>query len=253
MGVTSDPRVELETPERVAVALDLAGLGARSFAWLIDALLIFLAWMMGFFVYSFWGDLLRRWQGISAVGQLLLVAAVLATGWGWDVAWELLADGRTPGKRAMGLRVVRIDGAPVGLAESLVRNLMRVVELPFGYAPAILAVALGRRRQRLGDLVAGTLVVRERRYDLSRYGPSAAERERFAPLRGRAGAVLSAGEFDRLVDFLRRRPELDPAPRLQVAQRLAAAFAHRAGIAAPAPAEAEPFLEALAAFFAEGR
>lgn len=249
----SAPRVELETPERVAVALELAGVGARAFAWLIDALLVFLSWMMGFFVYSIWGDLLRQWQGLSALGQFLLVGAVLMSGWGWDVAWELLAGGRTPGKRAMGIRVVRTDGAPVGLAESLARNLLRVVELPLGYSPAILAVALGPRRQRLGDLVAGTLVIRERRYDLSRYGPSAAERERFAPLRGRAAGVLRAEEFDRLVDFLRRRPELEPAPRARIASRLAAAFAGRAGLPPPPPDDAEPFLEALAAFFAEGR
>lgn len=250
--MTSAPRLELETPERVAVALDLAGLGARAFAWLIDALLIFLSWMMGFFVYSFWGDLLRRWQGLSALGQFLLVAAVLATGWGWDVAWELLASGRTPGKRAMGLRVLRTDGAPVGLAESLARNLLRVVELPFGYAPAILAVALGRRRQRLGDLVAGTLVVRERRYDLSRYGARAVDRERYAALRGRAAGALAAAEFDRLADFLRRRPELDAEPRARIAERLAAALARRAGVASPAPSDAEPFLEAFAFHAAEG-
>lgn len=247
------PRVELETPERVAVALDLAGLGARAFAWLIDALLIFLAWMTAFFVYSYRGDLLKRWQGLSALGQFLLIVAVLLTGWGWDVAWEVLAGGRTPGKRAMGLRVVRTDGAAVGLAESLARNLLRVVELPLCYAPAILSVGFGRRRQRLGDLVAGTLVVRERRYDLSRYGLVAADRERFPALRARAPALLRAGEFDRLVDFLRRRPELDAAPRARIAGRLSAAFARRAGLEPPPPPEAEPFLEALAAFFAEGR
>lgn len=252
-AVTDGPRVELQTPERVTVPLALAGLGARAFAWLIDALLVFLAWMMGFFVYSYRGDLLKRWQGLPAVGQVLLIAAVLLTGWGWDVAWELLAGGRTPGKRAMGLRVVRADGAPVGLAESLARNLLRVVELPFGYAPAILAVALGPRRQRLGDLIAGTLVVRERVYDLSRYVPGPAAPSRFPALRGRASTLLRAGEFERLVDFLRRRPELEAASRLRLAGRLADALARRARMAPPARGEAEPFLEALATFFSEGR
>jgi uncharacterized RDD family membrane protein YckC len=250
--VTAEPRQVLETPEGVAVTLELAGLGPRAFAWLIDAFLIFLCWMMGFFVYSLWGDLLRRWQALSALGQLVVVVAVLLTGWGWDVAWELLWDGRTPGKRAMGLRVVRTDGSPVGLAESLARNLLRVVELPTGYAPAILAVALGARRQRLGDLVAGTLVIRERRFDLSRYGPGRADLARFGALRGRAAGVLAPDEFERLLDYLRRRPELDPVHRARLAERLASTFARRAGVAPPEPAEAEPFLEALAALFAEG-
>ena len=66
-----------------------------------------------------------------------------------------------------------MEPAPVGLLEALVRNLLRAVELPLGYAPAVLAVGLSARRQRLGDLAAGALVVRERRYDLSRYAAGA--------------------------------------------------------------------------------
>lgn len=251
--MTDRPRVELQTPDRIPVALELGGLGARAFAWLVDALLILLLWLLGLLLYSFWGSLLDRWEALTALGQFLLVIAFLLSGWGWDVAWELLGGGRTPGKRAMGLRVVGADGAPVGLAESLARNLLRVVELPLAYAPAILAVALGPRRQRLGDLVAGTLVVRERGWDLSRYAPPAEGRERFAHLRGRAPAALrGAGDFDRLADFLRRRPELDPVPRGRIAARLAAAFARRAGVPPPPDGEAEPFLEALAAWFAAG-
>jgi hypothetical protein len=126
------------------------------------------------------------------------------------------------------------------------------VEVPLGYAPGVLAIALGPRRQRLGDLVAGTLVVRERRVDLSRY--AAAETIAVDPslayLRGRAGALLAADEFERLVDFLARRPGLVPQARARVAARLAEALARRAG--APAPPDPEGFLEALAADYAGG-
>jgi uncharacterized RDD family membrane protein YckC len=249
--VTDAPELRFETPERVALHLELAGLGARAFAYLLDVLAIFLLWVLGLILHSISGDLLRELQALTWAGQLLAVAAVLLTGWGWDVAWEVLAAGRTPGKRALGLRVVRADGGPVGLAESLVRNLLRAVEVPLGYAPGVLAIALGPRRQRLGDLVAGTLVVRERRVDLSRYALAAAPPDpRHAFLRGRAGALLAADEFERLADFLARRPGLDPEARARVAARLAAALARRAG--APPPAEPERFLEALAAAYAGG-
>ena len=134
---------------------------------------------------------------------------MLAAGWGWDVAWEVAWRGQTPGKRALGLRVLRLDGAPVGLPESLVRNALRVVELPLGYAPAVLAVALSARRQRLGDLVAGTLVVQERRFDLSRYGAPAAAEARWRELKRRAPGLLAPADFERLLDFLRRRAEFD--------------------------------------------
>jgi uncharacterized RDD family membrane protein YckC len=246
-GVTDAPELRFETPERVALHLELAGLGARAFAYLVDLLVVFLLWVLALALYSVSGDLLREVQALSWAGQLLAVAAVLLSGWGWDVAWEVAGAGRTPGKRALGLRVVRADGGPVGLVESLARNLLRAVEVPLAYAPGVLAVALGPRRQRLGDLVAGTLVVRERRVDLSRYALSApGERDpRFAFLRGRAGALLAAGEFERLVDFLARRPALAPEARSRVAARLAGALARRAG--APRPEDPEAFLEALAA------
>jgi len=246
------PELTFETPERVALRLEIAGLGARAFAYLVDLVVLFLLWVLGLVVYSVSGDLLRDVQALTWAGQLGAVAAVLLSGWGWDVLWEVAAGGQTPGKRALGIRVVCADGAPVGIAESLARNLLRAVEVPFGYAPGVLSVALSPRRQRLGDLVAGTLVVRERRYELSRYAAPASEADpRFVFLRGRAGALLAADEFERLADFLARRPALAPEARARVAERLAGALARRAG--APSPDDApEGFLEALAHHYAAG-
>jgi uncharacterized RDD family membrane protein YckC len=247
------PSLELETPERVAVSLELAGIGSRAFAWLADALCIFLLMVTALLLYSISGDLIRDVQALSFAGQLLAIVAVFMAGWGWDVAWETLGGGRTPGKRLAGIRVVRADGGPPGLGESLVRNALRVVELPVAYAPAILAVALGARRQRLGDLVAGTLVVRQGRFDLSRYDVAAVEGgHRFPELRARARVALDAAGFERLSDFLRRRAELEPGARARVASRLAAALARRAGVDEPPAGEAEAFLEALLAWHAEG-
>jgi uncharacterized RDD family membrane protein YckC len=244
----AESELRFETPERVALSLDVAGVGDRAFAWLADVLCIFLLWIAALLLYSISGDLLREWQGLSVGGQVLAVLAVFVSGWGWDVLWETLGGGRTPGKRALGLRVVRIDGAPVGLPESLARNVLRAIELPLGYAPGVLMIALGSRRQRLGDLVGGTLVVRDRRFDLSGYADhaDAAADPRFAGLRGRAAAALGAGDYDRLLDFLRRRPGLEPAARARIAAAAAAALAGRAGVPAPAPADAERFLEAFA-------
>jgi len=245
--MAAEAELRFETPERVALSLEVAGVGDRAFAWLVDVVCIFVLWILALLVYSISGDLLRGWQGLPALGQVLAVAAVFLSGWGWDVAWELLAGGRTPGKRALGLRVVRTDGAPVGPAESLARNVLRAVELPFGYAPGVLMIALGPRRQRLGDLVGGTLVVRDRRYDLSRYGEPAAEDPRFAALRTRAAGALDASGYEQLMDFLRRRHGLEPAARARIAALAAAGLAARAGLPDPGPEAAEPFLEAFAA------
>jgi uncharacterized RDD family membrane protein YckC len=250
--VSLDAELDLDLPGQVGLVLPVAGLGARAMAWLVDWLVVFLLWVAGLLLYSMAGDLLRQLQALSFAGQLLALLGVLSAGWAWDVAWEVLWRGQTPGKRALGLRVVRDDGAPVGPLESIVRNALRAVELPLGYAPGVLLIALGRRHQRLGDLAAGTLVVQERRFDLSRYGPPAADEARWGQQARLAARHLAPAEFDRLADFLRRRPELAEAPRGRIASRLAAAFAARAGQAAPAPAEAEGYLEALAFHAAEG-
>jgi uncharacterized RDD family membrane protein YckC len=247
--VRDGPELRFETPERIALSLEIAGLGARAFACVVDVLLVFLLWVLALVLYSTWGDLLRELQALTWAGQLLALGAILFSGWGWDVAWEVGAAGQTPGKRALGIRVVRADGAPVGLGDSLARNLLRAVEVPFGYAPGVLAVALTPRRQRLGDLVAGTLVVRERRYDLSRYAAAPAPADpRYAWLRGRAESLVAADELERLLDFLARRPALAPEPRARAAARLAAALARRAG--GGPPDDPERFLETLAAHHA---
>ncbi len=246
----SASQLSFEIPERAVLSLDVAGLGGRVLAFLLDLLFLFLAWVTALLAYSVSGDLLKRVQQLSAVAQGVAVLVTFALGWGYDVAFETLWRGQTPGKRILGLRVVRADGAPVGLVESVIRNVTRMAELPLLYAPGVLCVALTRRHQRLGDLLAGTLVVRDRAYDLSRYAPGTAVDPRWASLRGRA--VLAAADFERLSDFLGRRRELVPGARERVGGKIARALAARAGAPAPGPGEVEPFLEALAALQAEG-
>jgi len=244
--VRSGPQLSFETPERAVLSLDVAGLGGRVLAFLLDLLFLFLAWVTALLAYSIAGDLLRRVQQLSAVAQGLAVAITFALGWCYDVAFETLWRGQTPGKRILGIRVVRADGAPVGLVESVIRNVARAAEVPLLYAPGVLCVALTRRHQRLGDLLAGTLVVRDRAYDLSRYAPAGTTVDpRWTSLRGRA--ALAHEDFERLSDFLGRRGALAPAARQRVGQKIARALAARAGAPAPGPGEAEPFLEALAA------
>jgi uncharacterized RDD family membrane protein YckC len=254
--MSGDAQLRFETPERVPLALDVAGLGSRALAYLLDALIIFLFWMTALLAYSVVGDLWKQLSAASPVAQVIAVALFFMSGWAYDVAWEVATGGQTPGKRALGLRVVRLDGAPVGLIDSAVRNLTRVLELPLLYAPGVLAVAFTPRHQRLGDLLAGTAVVKERGYDLSRY--TDVQRSGTAPLVAqRAAQALSAEEFERVADFLRRRRDLDPAARERIARRVAPVLAGRANLPgregeplARDARAAEGFLEALASVYA---
>ena len=151
-----EERTRVATPEGVELELVLAGLASRFIAELLDSLLILLLVGLLVVVAALAGGAAGLVIANVALGGLLMIALA------YHVAFEVLAAGRTPGMRANGLRVVMEHGEPVGLRASAVRNLVRLIEgPPTLYVPAIVSILLTRRNQRLGDLAAGTLVVRE--------------------------------------------------------------------------------------------
>lgn len=141
---------EVHTPEGVALRLPAAGPVPRAAAWVIDlSIRIALLLMASMFL----GLLDRAGMGIYLVCMFLVV-------WAYPVVFEAMWSGQTPGKRAMGLRVVAADGTPVGWMASFVRNLMRTVDMmPVGYAFGLASSLVDPWGRRLGDIVARTLVV----------------------------------------------------------------------------------------------
>ncbi len=158
----------MATPEGVTLEVTLAGLGSRFTASVLDGLLraaLLLALGLALFLVGATGGLPTDGAGAVRAGALIAVVlvALFFVAFGYDVAFETLASGRTPGKRWTGLRVVRTSGAPVGFLTSVVRNLMRLVDmLSTFYVVGIVAVLVSKNNQRLGDMAAGTVVVRER-------------------------------------------------------------------------------------------
>jgi uncharacterized RDD family membrane protein YckC len=145
---------EVVTPEGVALHLPAAGPVPRALAWSID-LAIRLAILM------LVGTLLAL---LGAVGQGLYLVVFFLILWAYPIVLEATWNGQTPGKKAMSLRVVAGDGAPVGWLAAITRNLLRTVDmLPFGYATGLVASLADPYGRRLGDLVAGTLVVHDAR------------------------------------------------------------------------------------------
>ncbi len=240
--MTYEDRISIPTPEGVELELVLAGLGSRLVATLVDLLI------KGGVVGALW--VVAAAAGDDAVGgfvvALLLVATFLVW-FGYDVAFETLASGRPPGKRAAGLRVVRLGGEPVGFLASAVRNLLRLVDgLPGIYAVGAASVLLSRRNQRLGDLAAGTLVVRERRAPLAA-PPSTAVPDFAVADRYAAWDVSGITSFELVTvrRFLERRAQLDPAARGRLAWELAERLRPKVA-GAPPGLHPEEFLEALA-------
>lgn len=145
-----DTTYDIATPEGVELRLPVAGLASRSLAWLIDAIIKFVILIIFSIVFQFLGDL---GTGIMLLGMFLVL-------WFYNVLFEVLYHGATPGKRALGLRVMNSNGTPVGWSGSLIRNLIRSIDtLPGCYAFGCISVLLTKRFQRLGDLAAGTIVV----------------------------------------------------------------------------------------------
>ncbi|MFZ9886849.1 MAG: stage II sporulation protein M [Myxococcota bacterium] len=154
--------MRLWTPERVPLTVPLAGLGERALAYGVALFTLLVVAVAGFFCYNFWGDLEADLVSLGFLGLMLLTAVVLALLLGYDVIFEVLLHGQTPGKRLLRLRVVRLDGSAPDFPTALARNLLRIVDfLPFFYGVGTVLLFLSGTR-RLGDLFARTVVLSER-------------------------------------------------------------------------------------------
>jgi uncharacterized RDD family membrane protein YckC len=231
-----DERIAIETPEGVGLELTLAGLGSRFIAVLIDMILKSIV-LIGLYLA------LVRW---GHVGFALFSIGSFLVFYGYDVLFEVLAGGRTPGKRWTGLRVVTRDGRPIGLVASAIRNLLRLVDfLPAVYLAGSISILASRDNQRLGDMVAGTIVVRERGSTQARWAP--------VELPVIADELVSSDvsgigetELVALRRFLERRHQIDGGARAQLAGDLERRLRPRvAGI--PESYRGEQFLEAVVA------
>jgi len=185
--------VELLTPEGVRLSLVPAGPGRRAFAWGVDVCVVCVVLFLASLLLS---------QSEAGMGLFLIVLFVVW--WGYPILFEVFGKGMTPGKRWLGLQVVRADGLPVGWRESILRNLLLVADfLPMLYGTGIVCMSLDARFRRLGDIVADTLVV----YRAPEWQPRAFGLAESAPL----PFLLLPEEQRALLDLLERIPELPPA------------------------------------------
>lgn len=209
-------KLDVTTPERVALQLPVAGLGFRSLAYLLDAALIFLFWVSLYFVASLAANVLEEFQALSSLGRSLLAFGIFAGQWCYWTVSEIVMNGQTVGKRALRIRVVRMDGGPVTPIDSALRNVVRFVDfLPLAYCVGLVTMLFNQDNRRVGDLVAGTVLVRDEQVDLSRY------------LNSRAQSDVAHNEQELLLDFLHRAESLAPDARERLATRFATRYAAR--------------------------
>lgn len=200
----------VETPEAVAFSYELAGIGSRGAAIVIDTALLLAIVLVEAGAALMAASLLEAAGAPVATPWVLgaLITAAFMTYWGYFLFGEVVRGGRTPGKRRMGIRVVRDDGGPVGFTDSVIRNVLRMVDmLPGYYAVGIVAALLSRSGKRLGDMAAGTVVVRDAG-DLELPDP----------------ATMLRPEQTLVAEFLARRLQLTLEARWQVGVELLALF-----------------------------
>jgi uncharacterized RDD family membrane protein YckC len=157
-----DEMLSIDTPENVAFGYTVAGIGSRFLAALVDTTLIVIIELIvvGASAYALNAAQLMSELGAWASAIFSLLAFLLF--WGYYIFFEMLWNGQSPGKRWAGLRVIRTDGTPVTLAETVIRNLVRLVDfLPFGYGVGVVTMFVNDQSRRLGDLAAGSLVVHD--------------------------------------------------------------------------------------------
>jgi uncharacterized RDD family membrane protein YckC len=232
------------TPEAVVLDFERAGVASRTLAMALDALALVAIWV----VLAVATDLVFGFDGTgAAVGY---VVASLAIVFAWFCGFETLWRGRTPGKAALGLRVVGVDGTPIRFQQAFLRATLGVVDfllLPIGFV-AVVAILLSPRDQRLGDMAAGTLVVRERSAQ-SYVAPAW-----FPPPPGFEGyaasldvTALDEDSYGLVRSYLLRMPELAPGARDHLAVRLANPLAVRMGHTPPRGVAPQAFLACVAA------
>ena len=191
---------EVHTPEGVALRLPAAGPVPRALAWAIDLAIRLTLLSVCSAIFGALGE----------GGMGLYLVMLFLVFWAYPIVCEGLFNGQTPGKRVLDLRVVSSDGAPVGWLAACVRNLMRTVDmLPFGYACGLVSGLFDPWGRRLGDLVAGTMVVHVPK---TRQLPVMAADGVMAPV-----LPLRPEEQAAIVAFAERAPRLTPERQQELA------------------------------------
>jgi uncharacterized RDD family membrane protein YckC len=212
--------VDIRTGEAVEIEYELAGLGCRFLAVLVDGAAQVTVLIVVAIAAAAASSSIRQLLPHSANLTAWLVAAAVLVMFvvliGWFIVFEIWWSGRTPGKRALGLRVLRDGGFPIDAGASVIRNLVRIAEMLLGfYALSAISTLISKENKRLGDFAAGTIVVRDR----ADAGP-----DLDAYLDRPARLTTGLTEPDRVLieRFLARRSALAPDARISLASRIAA-------------------------------
>jgi uncharacterized RDD family membrane protein YckC len=239
--VQSDDRLTIDTPEQITLELPIAGVGSRFLAVAIDTVLQTTLFIVGVFGLSLAS---RAVAPLGLAGPVMAIFFTFGVYWGYFTLFEIAWKGQTPGKRRVGIRAIHESGRPMAVYEAIGRNVLRVIDfLPAFYGLGLAVMMLNRHSRRIGDFVAGTVVVYDRSRDeippaWERTTSTAAPASRLSQVRAEELALIEA--------YLRRRSDLDPLVRENMADQIGLRITQQTGALREPGQSSEAFLESVA-------
>jgi len=244
--VDSIDQLRIDTPEQIALELPLAGIGSRFLALAIDTLIQSVFYLITAFIFIFTlpvGSSVLMFLP-KLLGPALAIFIVFAIYWGYFAFFESIWSGQTPGKRYAGIRVIKESGRPINAFEAIGRNLMRAVDgLPGIYGVGLLCMMCNQQSRRLGDFVAGTVVVHEKPTEEVRPSWNTSD-QGFATALGLA--QVAPEELVLIETYLHRRWDLDPGVRINAALQIADRIKAKTGLQPQPHQHVDDFLEEAA-------
>lgn len=232
----------INTPEQVSLEFHLAGIGSRFMAILVDSLIqvaLFIVLALTQAMTSWTFGIVGKWAvALTIIGYFVVY-------WGYFALFESLMQGQTPGKRVVGIRVVKDSGRPIKPGEAVARNFMRIIDfLPGAYVFGLISMAVSKEKKRIGDYVAGTVVVHEKAAqdvypDLQQLDSTSAPVQDWV-------MKLTTRDLELIESFLHRRITLDSSVRTSTAIRIVQHIRNKTN-EGPAPGQLyEDFLQNVA-------
>ena len=218
-------KTELELPEEIDLQVELANVGSRTLAILVDlavgGLVLFIVYALTMLLAH---DEADNWLSRLSSNALKMALILLIFGFQWCYfnLFEWIWNGQTPGKRLLHLRVIKVDGSPVSGIDVLLRNLSRPIDTlgPMGLI-GLLMIFVSRKAQRLGDLMARTLVIHETQIDWSIFDQVGGPVEASGPAAVAAPAIrLTSAQWELLHRYLNRRSQFEAEARRRLALKL---------------------------------
>lgn len=238
-------KLTIETPEQIELEFPVAGLGSRGMALLLDSLIQGLAVIAVFLLVELISpDLSRYWATAGKWMTAIAIFFFFCLYWGYFALFEVFWNGQTPGKRQAHIRVITASGRPITVFEAIARNFLRAVDSQLLYVVGAIAIAVDKKNRRLGDMVAGTVVVHELQEQSDSYWYA---QQSSAPTSASVEAItaMTSQEFQLIETFLNRRLDLPYPQRLASAKKIADKMGERLNVPPADRPSPENFLEEI--------